>query len=293
LSDSRPVLRFAPSPNGRLHLGHAYSALCNARLAERLDGRLLLRIENLDASRCKPEFETALVDDLDWLGLRFQSAPRRQSEHIADYYAVIETLYGKGLVYPCLCSRSDVAAMAAGARDPDGAPRHGPRACRRNVLETQELMTAGASAAWRLDMRETTAHIGDIWRWLEFGEGLHGEEREGSASAWGDVLLTGASRAASYHLAVVLDDALQGVTDVVRGRDLFAATALHRLLQDLLFLPPPNYHHHRLVMGEAGVKLSKSLKSPSLAALREQGSSAADVRKMLGFGDAPASVALA
>ena len=294
LSDPRAVLRFAPSPNGRLHLGHAYSALCNARLAERLDGRLLLRIEDLDASRCKREYETALIEDLDWLGLRFEPAPRRQSEHAADYFKGIEALVEQGLAYPCLCSRAEVAAMAADARDPDGAPRHGPRACKRDAEETQERMRGGASPAWRLDMREATARAGDIWRWLEFGEGACGQQREGRASVWGDVLLTGASRAASYHLAVVLDDSLQDITDVVRGRDVLEATAVHRLLQGLIGLPAPNYHHHRLVVGEAGVKLSKSLKSPVFGGFaRRKGFSAADVREMLGFGEGPASVMLA
>lgn len=142
-------------------------------------------------------------------------------------------------------------------------------------------------------MHRATERAGDIWPWLEFGEGEQGEKREGLASAWGDVLLTGASRAASYHLAVVLDDLLQGITDVVRGRDLREATAVHRLLQSLFALPAPNYRHHRLVVGDAGVKLSKSLRSPSLASLRAEGLSAADVRAMLGFGDGPASVLLA
>ena len=252
----------------------------------------MLRIEDLDASRCKPEYEIAMIEDLDWLGLRFEPSPRRQSEHAADYFAVLETLYGQGLAYACLCSRSEVAQMAAGAYDPDGAPRHGPRACKRAISETQELMKAGANPAWRLDMREATARVGDLSHWLEFAEGMSGQKRSGPASAWGDVMLTGASRAASYHLAVVLDDSLQDVSDVVRGRDLLEATSVHRLLQSLLVLPAPNYHHHRLVVGEAGVKLSKSLKSPSLAALRAQGVSAADVRKMLGFGEGPASVVL-
>jgi glutamyl-Q tRNA(Asp) synthetase len=183
--------------------------------------------------------------------------------------------------------------MAAGSRDPDGAPRHGPHACKRDERETRALMSAGASPAWRLDMREATSRAGDIWRWLEFGEGLYGQERAGSASAWGDVLLTGANRAASYHLAVLLDDSHQEITDVVRGRDLLEATAVHRLLQSLLGLPAPNYRHHRLVVGEAGVKLSKSLQAPSLAALREDGFSAADVRGVLGFGGGPASIVLA
>ena len=182
--------------------------------------------------------------------------------------------------------------MANGARDPDGAPRHGPRACKRGLEETQALIVAGASPAWRLDVRGATERAGDFWQWLEFGEGEHGEKREGSASAWGDVLLTGASRAASYHLAVVLDDSLQGVTDVVRGRDLRKATAVHRLLQSLFALPAPDYHHHRLVVGEARVKLSKSLRSPSLASLREQGISAGQVRERLGFGEGPLSVVL-
>ena len=286
---ARAILRFAPSPNGRLHLGHAYSALLNQRVAERLGARLLLRIEDLDASRCKLEYETAIVDDLAWLGLVFEAPYRRQSAHAHDYSNALDALRRRGLAYPCLCSRSDVAAMARGAHDPDGAPRHGPRACRLTQAETERRVAAGASPAWRLDV--VAASRGDaVWR--ECFEGEVAFERRGDALAWGDVLLTGRERAASYHLAVVVDDALQGVSDVLRGRDLLEATAVHRVLQDALGLPQPTYRHHRLVLGEDGAKYSKSRGSLALCDLRARGVSPADARTMLGFGDGPPSVRL-
>jgi len=285
---SRAVLRFAPSPNGRLHLGHAYSALCNQRSAQRLRGRLLLRIEDLDASRCKPEYETAIVEDLSWLGLAFETPYRRQSAHASDYAAALDALRRADLAYPCLCSRSDVAAMARGAHDPDGAARHGPRACRLSAFETERRVGDGAVPAWRLDV--CAASDGQA-KWREYFEGETGVVRSGEPAAWGDVLLTGRERAASYHLAVVVDDALQGVTDVVRGRDLLEATAVHRVLQDALGLAEPRYRHHRLVLGDDGAKYSKSRGSPALADLRAQGVTAEDVRMMLGFGASRASLA--
>jgi glutamyl-Q tRNA(Asp) synthetase len=277
-----PVLRFAPSPNGALHLGHAYSALLNRRLADNTGGRLLLRIEDLDRSRCKPAFEAAIVDDLDWLGIRFDGSPRRQSEHGEDYAAALQRLDSLGLVYPCFCSRAEVARAAAG-RDPDGAPLYAG-ACRAlSPGERRARLARGDKAASRLDMGRAiglgAARIG----WLEFGEGFAAEERAAEPAAWGDVVLRGRDLAASYHLAVAVDDALQGVTDVVRGRDLIAATSVHRLLQSLLGLPAPRYRHHRLVLAPDGAKLSKSRGSPTLASLRANGVTAEAIRATLGF----------
>jgi len=276
-----PIFRFAPTPNGALHLGHAYSALMNARLAA--GGRLLLRIEDLDPTRCKREFETAIEEDLAWLGLTFDAPPRRQSEHGQDYARALEALRARGLVYPCFCSRGQIAAAAGGARDPDGAPLY-PGLCR--ALSSQEVaarLAAGERAALRLDAaRALAAAPGDLC-WREYGEGLQEALHRAEPAAWGDFVLRGKDNAASYHLAVVVDDALQEISDVVRGRDLLPATSAHRLLQALLDLESPRYRHHRLVLDAKGAKMSKSASSPPLRALREAGYSAFEVRAALGF----------
>ncbi len=277
-----PVLRFAPTPNGALHLGHAYSALCNARLADETGGRLILRIEDLDRSRCKPAFEAAILDDLDWLGFSFDGSPRRQSEHGPDYAAALARLDAQGLVYPCFCSRAEVARAAAW-RDPDGAPVYGGRCRDRSAEEGRERQSRGERPAWRLDMARAIALAPAPIVWSEYGEGVTPLERVADPAAWGDVVLSGRDLIASYHLAVTVDDAIQGVTDVVRGRDLLAATTVHRLLQALLDLPAPRYRHHRLVLDPGGDKLSKSRGSPTLASLRAKGVTAHEVLRALGF----------
>ena len=278
-----PILRFAPSPNGALHLGHAYSALINERIAAEINGHVLLRIEDLDRTRCKPQFVAAIIDDLAWLGLRFPAPPRRQSEHANDYAAALARLDQRGLVYPCFCSRAEVARASAGQHDPDGAPLY-PGTCRAlSPAEARGRLARGERAAFRLDMRRAVdagpAHL----CWTEFGEGAVPAQHPAAPEVWGDVVLRGRDLAASYHLAVVVDDALQGVTDVVRGRDLLAATAVHRLLQALLGLAEPRYRHHRLVLDQTGEKLSKSRQSWSLAELRATGLAPEGVRAALGF----------
>jgi glutamyl-Q tRNA(Asp) synthetase len=278
-----PVLRFAPSPNGALHLGHAYSALMNDRIAAETDGRLLLRIEDLDRTRCKPQFEAAIVDDLAWLGLRFP-APRRQSEHGDDYAAALARLDQRGLVYPCFCSRSEMARASNGQRDPDGAPLYAGTCRALSPAEARDRMARGDKAAFRLDMRRAVDAGPACLCWTEYGEGAAPSQHSAAPELWGDVVLRGRDLAASYHLAVVVDDALQGVTDVVRGRDLFAATAVHCLLQALLGVPAPRYRHHRLVLDRNGEKLSKSRQSWSLAELRATGLAPGAVRSALGFG---------
>jgi len=289
---ARPILRFAPTPNGRLHLGHAYSALMNEAWAARLGGRLLLRIEDLDAARCKPEYVDAILDDLLWLGVPFEAPHRLQSEHLSDFDEALGALERMGLLYPCACGRADSLRLSNGARDPDGAPRHGPRACAHGPAETARLARDGAPIALRLDTARAVSLVGRELSWREFGEA--GTERRILADplAWGDVVLKGKQLPASYHLAVVVDDALQGVSEVVRGRDLFAATAIHVLLQALLKFDAPNYRHHRLVLDTSGKKLSKSAGSDTLNALRGHGASASDIRAMLGFAGREASVAL-
>ena len=278
-----PVLRFAPSPNGALHLGHAYSALMNERIAAETNGRVLLRIEDLDRTRCKPQFEGAIIDDLAWLGLRFPGPPRRQSEHGDDYAAALARLDQLGLVYRCFCSRSEIARASNGRRDPDGAPLY-PGTCRAlSPAEARDRLARGDKAAFRLDMRRAVVAGPAGLSWTEYGEGAVPSQLSAAPELWGDVVLRGRDLAASYHLAVVVDDALQGVTDVVRGRDLLAATAVHRLLQALLGLAEPRYRHHRLILDQTGEKLSKSRQSWSLAELRATGLAPEGVRAALGF----------
>lgn len=278
---SPPVFRFAPSPNGRLHLGHAYSALLNEKLARARGGRFLLRIEDIDRMRCTPELTRSMLADLAWLGLRWEEPVLSQSEHLGVYHAVQQSLRDRGLLYPCFCSRQDIA-RAAGAdapRDPEGQPFY-PGTCRHLAEKERALRLArGDPHAWRIDIkRALTAPLFFV------------EESSGAAvkqpahpEAWGDVVLVRKDIGTSYHIAVVIDDARQGITHVVRGRDLFHATSIHRLLQQLFALPEPCYFHHALIGDEAGRKLSKSLGSRSLGDLREEGVSAADVRKALGL----------
>ncbi len=279
-----PVLRFAPSPNGSLHLGHAYSALMNERLAAELGGRVILRIEYLDRTRSRSQFEAAIVDDLAWLGLHFPAPPRRQSEHADDYAAALARLDERGLIYPCFCGRSETARACAGQRDPDGVPLYRGTCRALSSAEARDRLALGDKAAFRLDMRRALDAAPADLCWTEYGEGAVPSRHTAKPEIWGDVVLKGRDLAASYHLAVVVDDALQGLTDVVRGRDLFAATAVHRLLQTLLNLAEPRYRHHRLVLDPRGAKLSKSRQSVSLAELRGVGLTPDEVRAALGFG---------
>ena len=288
-----PVFRFAPSPNGRLHLGHAYSALLNAAAAKAAGGRVLLRIEDIDRARCRPEYERAIVADLAWLGLVFEEPPRRQSEHGRDYAAALEALAARGLVYPCFCTRGEVARAAAGGRDPDGAPLY-PGTCRASSAGKRASRHArGELAAWRLDMARALALAPARLDWLEFGETAAGARVRAEPAAWGDFVLKRKDMPSSYHLAVVVDDALQGISDVMRGRDLFEATAAHRLLQELLGLPTPRYRHHRLVRDAGGAKMSKSARAPSLEDLRKAGVSPDEILVWLGFGASSLGGALA
>ncbi|CAN0655250.1 Glutamyl-Q tRNA(Asp) synthetase [Nitratireductor aquimarinus] len=290
---TRPVFRFAPSPNGQLHLGHAYSALLNHQMAREADGRFLLRMEDIDVTRCTPELERGVLHDLAWLGLNWEQPVRRQSEHFDDYRAALEQLVEAELVYPAFMSRGEVRASIAcyeadGAswpRDPDGAPVY-PGDDRYLTPEEREARIAeGAAFAWRLDMRAAIAHVGKPLFWDETGQGPKGETGSVAADpeAWGDVVIARKEIPASYHLSVVVDDALQGVSHVVRGRDLFYATAVHRLLQELLGLPVPQYHHHDLILDDDGRKLSKSRGDTSLDALRASGATPEDFRRMIGF----------
>lgn len=294
-SEMPPVFRFAPSPNGRLHLGHAYSALLNARLAAAMSGCLLVRIEDIDLARCRPAFERSIFDDLAWLGLSWERPVRRQSEHLPDYLAAFERLRARGLVYPCACTRGDIRrevrrleteAGQAWPRDPDGVPLY-PGTCRGRArtgavpeAASAEGPWPGAPHVWRLDMEAALAALGEAPGWNRFAH-------DGASTvaarpeAWGDAVILRREVPASYHLAVVVDDAIQGVTHVVRGLDLERATDLHVVLQRLLGLPSPVYHHHRLLRDGSGAKLSKSAGSPGLAELRCAGRSAESVRREL------------
>jgi glutamyl-Q tRNA(Asp) synthetase len=293
---TKPVFRFAPSPNGRLHLGHAYSALLNADFARRFDGRLLLRIEDIDTTRCRPKFEVAIYEDLAWLGLSWEEPVRRQSEHFDDYRAAFRALKGRGVVYPCFCSRKDIAEVVAcreveagqsWPRDPDGAPLY-PGTCRHlSAGEIEQRIAAGEPHAWRLDRGALQTLLpGPHWYRRFDHEG--GEERVAvNPWRWGDAVIMRKDTPTSYHLSVVVDDALQGVTHVVRGQDLEAATDLHVLLQALLGLPTPLYHHHGLVLDPEGDKLAKSRQSQALADLRAAGVTPQAVRERLGFNPQP------
>jgi glutamyl-Q tRNA(Asp) synthetase len=285
-----PVFRFAPSPNGYLHLGHAFSALLNFDLARQAGGRFLLRIEDIDATRCRPEFEAAIYEDLGWLGISWETPVRRQSEDFARYREAVEKLSGRGLVYPAFESRAEIAGLVAeretGAtwpRDPDGAPLYPGAAKSLSVEARRQLIAQGVPYALRLDMAAASAQASGL-SWVEQGEGPGGENGMVTArpEAWGDVILARKETPTSYHLSVVIDDALQGVTDVVRGQDLFWSTSVHRLLYALLGLPQPAYRHHRLVLDASGQKLSKSTRATALRDLRAAGAAPADIRRLVG-----------
>jgi glutamyl-Q tRNA(Asp) synthetase len=286
-----PVFRFAPSPNGYLHLGHACSALLNFDSACRAGGRLLLRIEDIDTTRCRPEFETAIYEDLAWLGLTWETPVRRQSEHLADYREALDRLSAQGLVYPSFESRAEIARLVAQReanapwpRDPDGAPLYPGAAKLLSPDERARWLESDAPSALRLDMAAACARAGALG-WIEHGEGPDGETGTVAArpQAWGDVVLARKETPTSYHLSVVVDDALQGVTDVVRGEDLFWSTSVHRLLQQLLGLPQPAYRHHRLILDAEGRKLSKSAQATGLRELRAAGATPADIRRLAGL----------
>jgi glutamyl-Q tRNA(Asp) synthetase len=292
-----PVFRFAPSPNGYLHLGHAYSALLNFDAARQSGGRFLLRIEDIDATRCKPEFETAIHQDLAWLGIGWETPVRRQSEHLEGYRDALAELSAQGLIYPSFESRAEIAELVArreaeamlssGAswpRDPDGVPLYPGHAKSLSSEARARLLESGAPYALRLDMAAACALTGDLG-WTERGEGPQGETGAVAArpQAWGDVILARKETPTSYHLSVVIDDALQGVTEVVRGVDLFWSTSVHRLLQQLLGLPQPVWRHHRLVLDQEGRKLSKSTVATALRELRGGGAAPADIRRLIGL----------
>jgi glutamyl-Q tRNA(Asp) synthetase len=270
------VTRFAPSPTGYLHLGHAHSALVGWHRARSESGRFLLRIEDIDPTRCRPEFEVAILEDLAWLGLDWDGPVRRQSDHLADYEAALGSLRKLGLLYPCFCSRKDIAAAVAAPHGPEG-PVY-PGTCRtlpQSVISKRQ--ERGDPYALRLDVAKALAMTGPL---------TFEDEQAGVVQAQpetlGDVVLARRDAPASYHLCVTLDDHLQGVTLVTRGVDLFHATHIHRLLQAILGLNVPSYAHHLLLTNAAGERLSKRDGAMALRALRQAGRSAAEVRALAG-----------
>ena len=272
------VTRFAPSPTGRLHLGHAYSAFFAAEMARRGGGRFLLRIEDIDRTRCRPEFEAGMLEDLAWLGLAWETPVRRQSDHMTDYGEALNRLRNRGVVYPCFCTRRDIQREIARA----GAAPHGqegplyPGTCRHLSEDERAARMAGGDAfALRLDV----ARAWDICGLLAFADRERGRV-DVDPMREGDVVIARKDIATSYHLAVVVDDALQGVTCVTRGEDLLEATHIHRVLQCLLDLPAPEYAHHALLVDADGKRFAKRDKAKTIAALREEGYAPAEVRKM-------------
>jgi glutamyl-Q tRNA(Asp) synthetase len=278
-SEQTRVFRFAPTPNGLLHRGHALSALLNARAAAATGGRFLLRIEDYDLSRARREFEAAIFADLAWLGLSWEEPVLRQSTRLSAYADALDRLDRLGLLYPALMTRSAIAAFAAARpdwpRDPDGAPLYPGDERDWSSSRRRAAIGSGEPYALRLDTRRALEGLPQL-RWCEvdpFGRAVS-TEQVADLAAWGDVLLARKEVRASYHLSVVVDDAFQGVTDVVRGKDLAPSTAVHRLLQTLLGLPEPRYFHHRLILDADGTKLSKSRGAEALRSRRAAGESA-------------------
>jgi glutamyl-Q tRNA(Asp) synthetase len=289
----QPVFRFAPSSNGYLHLGHALSALLNFGMARAVGGRLLLRMEDIDTTRCKPEFEAAIYEDLEWLGIAWEQPVRRQSEHFDDYRKALRKLDAMRMTFPSFESRAELAHMVGDRdvrerwpRDPDGVPVYPGAARQMPEQDRQARIARGDPYAIRIDMEKAMDWTGPL-AWRETGGGPSGETGDIAAdpAAWGDVIVGRKDTPTSYHLAVVVDDALQGVTDVVRGQDLFWSTSVHRVLQSLLDLPTSAYHHHRLILDGDGRKLSKSTAATGLRELRAQGATPADVRRLVNLAE--------
>ena len=276
------VTRFAPSPTGRLHLGHAFSAIRAHDFAQDRGGRFLLRIEDIDGTRSRPEHVETILQDLEWLGLGWDGEVVFQSQRLPRYQAALDQLEAAGLLYPCFCTRADIIASASAPHGPEG-PIY-PGTCRG--LEAPDL---SRPHCWRIDMAKALASTADPLTFEDSGRG----RIEADPLSHGDVVLARKDAPASYHLAVTIDDAAQGVTDIVRGEDLFAATHVHRLLQALLGLPVPRYHHHALLTGADGERLAKRHGAPTLAALREAGEDGQALADTLRRGELPIGFAAA
>lgn len=284
----KPVFRFAPSPNGHLHMGHAYSALLNQKMAREAGGKLLLRIEDIDTQRCTPELETQMLHDLEWIGFEWDEKPRRQSEHFDDYAQALETLNALGLIYPSNLSRKQIKTMIAEKemaglnwpKDPDGTPVYPGNERELSKATHAKIISESKTYALRLNMQKSIQYLETIIGWNEIG---HDEPVFITPMIWGDIILARKEFPVSYHLCCTLDDALQGITHVVRGKDLYHATSIHALLSELLKLEKPLYHHHELILDDKLKKLSKSKNHTSLKELREAGMTVEMLKQKLGF----------
>lgn len=285
---AKPVFRFAPSPNGLLHLGHAYSALLNQKMARAAGGKLLLRIEDIDTTRCTQKLETQMLKDLEWIGFEWDEKPRRQSEHFEDYAQALKKLEELGLIYPSSLSRGQIKKLItekenhgeSWPKDPDGTPLY--PGCEKELSKTEHihLIANSQTYALRIDMEKAAEKIEHEISWIEIGfeKPIIGEPLN-----WGDVILARKDFPVSYHLCCTLDDASQGITHVVRGKDLYHATSIHILLYELLDLKTPLYHHHKLILDDNSDKLSKSKAHTSLMELRQSGMTAEELQTKLGF----------
>lgn len=288
---ARPVLRFAPSPNGELHLGHALSAMIGFDMAQRLGGRFLVRIEDIDTTRCREDYVTQIFEDLHWLGITWEEPVLRQSEHFTTYSAASDWLLKLGLLYPCFATRSEISEateLSPHLTDPDGTPLYPGLHKNLPKEEVAVRLSRNEPFALRIHMDRALDALEGITgtrtvTFTEFDDAGQPQRIEMNPADWGDAVIVRKDVPASYHLAVTVDDARQRVTHVTRGRDLYAATSLHRLLQAILGLPEPTYHHHRLLMDEHGSKLSKSARDTSLRSLREAGVDALQIRQRLGL----------
>lgn len=287
---NKPVFRFAPSPNGHLHLGHAYSALLNLKMARESGGKILLRLEDIDTTRCTPQLESQMLRDLEWIGFEWDEEPRRQSEHFDTYQEALKTLQSRELVYPATLSRTEIKKYAAShahnndhwPTDPDGAPLYPGTERELDSGKQEEILNSEKPFAMRLDIKKALQSFGKDIAWKETRSG-ETKTIMANPQAWGDVILARKDTPTSYHLCCVMDDALQGITHVVRGMDLYHTTSIHVLLQEVLELPRPVYHHHDLIVDESAEKLSKSKKHESLLNLRETGISPQEVKKRIGL----------
>jgi len=277
MPSSALITRFAPSPTGHLHKGHAYSALKASQLARESGGRFLLRIEDIDDTRCRPENTPQIFEDLTWLGLSWERPVRTQSEHLEDFHAAARTLTEAGWLYPCFCTRKDILREI----ESTAPPRHGndgplyPGTCRQlSGDERSTRIAEGGGHAMRVDINKALEHLGGAPSWLDAIKG----PQSGRPETLGDAVIVRKDIGTSYHIAVVHDDALQGITDIVRGVDLFDSTHIHRVLQELLGYPEPTYHHHELLTDEAGERLAKRNQSLTLKSLRENGVPPEEIR---------------
>jgi glutamyl-Q tRNA(Asp) synthetase len=297
----QPIFRFAPSPNGYLHLGHAFSALINQQICKSINGKMLLRLENTDISRCRNCYEEAIVEDLTWIGFKWQGEIRRQSDHFDHYAGVLDDLEHEGLAYPSFLSRRQInylvtekeeATGKSWPRDPDGAVHYPGNECNLNSEIRQQMRDDNPNFAMRLNIKEAQNWLvrqmpGALaWREMDHeskASGAYIKQTNCHPQLWGDLVLGRQDIPASYHLACVVDDGLQGVTHVVRGKDIYPATAVHRLLQEVLGLPDPIYFHHDLIVDEEGNKFSKRHGQTSLRELRQAGLQPGDIHRMIGI----------